>query len=219
VIAIVPAGGANAALASCAGSAVASATHWQALLALHAGRLGTYALIGALAGATGGLGLMWHPLRQLHWPLLLLGNLALLYLGLRVAGVNLPWSLPRFLAQAIQAVPAALQKITRRLPRHPFFKGMAWGCMPCGLLATVLPFALLSGSAWSGAVLLILFGMGTLPYLLALQLPPQFRHHPRLAGRPLRMGAALLLCAWAVFGLLQLAGWVAGPMAAWCVAG
>lgn len=195
---------------SCTRSAAAPVSNWLALAQLHAGRLFTYALTGAIAGASGGYGPFLRPLQHLHWPLLLLGNLALVYLGLRLAGIRLPWRQPCWLAQG-------LHKLASYLPRpanhHPFVNGMAWGCMPCGLLYTVLPFALLSGAAWSGALLLLVFGLGTLPWLLAAQLP-------RLAGlqlRGMRIATALILCAWGVFGLLQLAGWVASTASVWCV--
>ncbi len=180
------------------------------LLALHAGRLSTYALIGALAGSSGALALGWGQIP--HWPLFLLGNLTLLYLAARLAGWHAAWSLP-------QGWRARLAGWLRYLPRPanhpPFVNGLAWGCMPCGLLYSVLPFALLSGAAWSGALLMLLFGLSSLPHLLMLPLAGRAgRHWPRL--RPL---LALLLSAWAGLGLLQMAGLIPALTTDWCIAG
>lgn len=194
------------ALASPAGVAQGQSA-WRALAYLHAGRLGTYALIGALAGAGGGVvwGLpTWLPLRA---GFMLLGSLALVFLGWRITGWRLPGGLlPGWLAWPQFAWPqfAWFYRLVQALPRpanyHPVFNGMAWGCMPCGLLYAVLPLALLSGSAWSGAVLLLLFGGGTLPWLLLAQ--------TRLVGamRTLRPLAGVLMLAWGGYGVLQLLG-------------
>ena len=45
--------------------------------------------------------------------------------------------------------------------------GVLWGLTPCALVYGVLPLALLSGGAWQGAVIMLAFGLGTLPNLLA----------------------------------------------------
>lgn len=182
----------------------------SALVALHAGRLTTYAVIGALAGASGGAALSWRQVP--HWPLFLLGNLALLYLGLRLAGWRWPWPLP----PRWQVLTA---KLLRWLPRPanypPLVNGLAWGCMPCGLLYSVLPFALLSGAAWSGALLMWLFGLAGLPHLLMLPLAGRAsRRWPKL--RPL---AASLLVIWSLFGLLQMGGLIPALTTVWCIAG
>lgn len=177
------------------------------LLVLHAGRLTTYAVIGAMAGLSGSAALSFRQVP--HWPLFLLGNLALLYLGARLVGWQWPWRLS----------PALTARLLRLLPRPanypPFLNGLAWGCMPCGLLYSVLPFALLSGAAWSGALLMLLFGLASLPHLLMMPLAGRAsRRWPQL--RPL---AAMLIILWALFGLLQMAGAIPALTTVWCIAG
>ena len=49
-----------------------------------------------------------------------------------------------------------------------FFLGMVWGWLPCGLVYSVLIAALASGSASQGAIIMLCFGLGTLPTLLAM---------------------------------------------------
>ena len=46
---------------------------------------------------------------------------------------------------------------------------MIWGWLPCGLVYSTLTWALASGTAISGAVIMAGFGLGTLPALLAVR--------------------------------------------------
>jgi sulfite exporter TauE/SafE len=218
VIALVPEAALPSGAAVCAtGCAAMAQNSVLALVWLHLGRISTYALIGAFVGASGGMGLLLRPFLPLHGVLLLAGNLALLYLAARLAGLRL--GLPNWLwLSRLQQGLAAI--LPRPAQHHPFVNGLAWGCLPCGLLYTVLPFALLSGAAWSGSVLLALFGVGTLPYLLLAQSPVWAARLSRLGW--LRKVAAGLLFGWGGYGLLLWVGWVpalAGSAALWCVPG
>jgi len=81
--------------------------------------------------------------------------------------------------------------------------GMAWGWLPCGLVYSVLVTALASGSASSGAALMLAFGLGTLPNLLAMgyfarQLQP-FLQKPWV-----RRAAGLMVAGFGVWGLVRL---------------
>lgn len=49
-----------------------------------------------------------------------------------------------------------------------WFIGMLWGLVPCGLVYSVLPLAFLSGDVFTGAALMLAFGLGTLPNLLLI---------------------------------------------------
>jgi sulfite exporter TauE/SafE len=49
-----------------------------------------------------------------------------------------------------------------------WFSGMLWGLVPCSLVYSVLPLAFLSGDIWTGAALMLAFGLGTLPNLLLI---------------------------------------------------
>jgi sulfite exporter TauE/SafE len=48
--------------------------------------------------------------------------------------------------------------------------GALWGWLPCGLVYSMLTWALASGSVTTGAGLMLFFGLGTLPALLSLSL-------------------------------------------------
>ena len=45
--------------------------------------------------------------------------------------------------------------------------GAIWGWLPCGLVYFVLVWALTAGNAVQGALMMLAFGLGTLPTLLA----------------------------------------------------
>ena len=144
-----------------------SSLYFQVLL--QSGRLTTYMLIGAIFGGLGSAGLVLGPYLPAHQILFIFGNLALLALGLRVLGLKLHFVwLSTFFSQF-------QQKLFDRIPalkhgmRFPFLIGMVWGCLPCGLLYSVIPFALLSGDWFAGAMLMLLFGLSALPHLLLSQ--------------------------------------------------
>ncbi|MCF6253577.1 MAG: sulfite exporter TauE/SafE family protein, partial [Thiomicrorhabdus sp.] len=46
--------------------------------------------------------------------------------------------------------------------------GLIWGWLPCGLVYSMLIMAMSSGSAMDGALVMLAFGLGTLPNLLLM---------------------------------------------------
>ena len=80
--------------------------------------------------------------------------------------------------------------------------GLVWGLVPCALVYSVLPLALFSGGAWQGAAVMLAFGAGTVPNLLAVTL--LVRRIARWSGKTtLRFGAAGLLMAFGVAGIYR----------------
>ena len=150
-----------------------SAPRWTLHLAYNAGRIASYVAAGALAGAFGQAGLALGTAdTSTAWTarlaLFLLANLMLVALGLYLMGAT------RVLAgveRLGQGVWRRLQPLGRRfLPAsrigQAFPLGLVWGWLPCGLVYGALFSALSSGSAARGAVLMLAFGLGTLPNLL-----------------------------------------------------
>lgn len=138
-------------------------------LAYNAGRLLSYTVAGVLVGALGAASL--HAVKDqwlLRMVLFGLANLMLLALGLYLFG------LPRFLApleRGGQILWRHIQPLTRRwLPVKGFAQafplGLLWGWLPCGLVYSALVTALTTGSALRGGVVMLCFGLGTLPNLL-----------------------------------------------------
>lgn len=52
--------------------------------------------------------------------------------------------------------------------RQAVIAGSLWGWLPCGLVYSMLTWSMAAGSAVDGALLMLAFGLGTLPALLGL---------------------------------------------------
>lgn len=127
----------------------------RSALVLNFGRISSYAVLGAIAGVFGGQLLLLAE----HWnaaPLIRIGSAVILVLF----GCH-QWrtTRPRPACCAPRMAP-------RSLPAY--WKGLAWGMLPCPLLYAVLGTAALTGSALQGAMLLIAFGLGTAPLLIGI---------------------------------------------------
>jgi sulfite exporter TauE/SafE len=79
--------------------------------------------------------------------------------------------------------------------------GILWGWLPCGMVYSASIAALSSGSASSGAAIMLVFGLGTLPNLLLMGLfATQMRDYlnrvwvKRLAG-----GGIILMACYQLF--------------------
>lgn len=179
-------------------------THLHHQILLQGGRLTTYMLIGAFFGAVGTAGLQFKPYLPVQQILYVVGNLCLVLLGLRLLGIKpIFWFFRRWIA-VIERLAHGFMPAIRQGSRYPFLMGMSWGCLPCGLLYGVAPFALLAGDPLSGALLMLLFGLTALPHLLFTQsLASRARHrtrHVRFAA-VLRILAASALVFIGLLGL------------------
>ena len=137
-------------------------------LIMHFGRLTTYVLLGAVAGWVGAV--LWQQnVVPIQRPLFALTSLILLVMGLRLLRQrsNSPLVVGKWLGARIAGYWAKyLGSFTGRSSR--WFSGMVWGLVPCGLVYSVLPLAFLSGDVFTGAALMLAFGLGTLPNLLLI---------------------------------------------------
>lgn len=167
---------------------------------LQSGRLSTYMLIGALFGGVGAAGMQFRPYLPVQKILFIIGNLALVLLGLHLLGITIAAWLLRKISSPILRFGHAFMPAIDYGKRHPFLMGMSWGCLPCGLLYGVAPFALLSGQAISGAVLMLLFGLSALPHLLFTQALFRRAKSGRFSAY-IRGACAFSLIAIGLFGL------------------
>jgi hypothetical protein len=85
--------------------------------------------------------------------------------------------------------------------------GVVWGRLPCGLVYSelALALALVSGDPIRGALVLMAFGLGTLPNLLAAGLAAQPMRAALRQGR-LRMFAGCLIMAFGVVAYARIPG-------------
>ena len=136
-------------------------------LIMHLGRITTYALLGALAASVGVV--VWQQsLVPIQRPLFALTSLVLILMGFRLFRMGKSGLLGgKWLSAKIASYWA---KYLGRMAKGPsrWFSGMLWGLVPCGLVYGVLPLAFLSGDVFTGAALMLAFGLGTLPNLLLI---------------------------------------------------
>jgi sulfite exporter TauE/SafE len=66
--------------------------------------------------------------------------------------------------------PMGRRLLPVRRPRQALLVGALWGWLPCGLVYSVLIWSIATGSATQGALLMLSFGLGTLPNLLLMGL-------------------------------------------------
>ena len=189
-------------VAAVAGQSAGNVRPWLMHLAYNAGRIASYALAGAVAGAVGSLGLMFDRWLPVQIVLYVMANLLLIALGLYLAGIRSPITRLEHLGARLWR---RIQPFTRRfLPADSVPKalalGMLWGWLPCGLVYTVLFTALLSGSALNGAILMLAFGLGTLPNLMAAAVLLQ-RSRSLLASRTARLFSGVTVMAFGVYGV------------------
>jgi sulfite exporter TauE/SafE len=139
-------------------------------LAYNIGRIASYTLAGALVG---GLGLLLAGLLPVYLAQRVLQGLAALFmiaLGLYLAGW---WMGLRRVEQAGGSIWRRIEPLGRKLmpvhsPGQALVLGLIWGWLPCGLVYSVLIWAISAGGAIEGAGLMLAFGLGTLPNLLLM---------------------------------------------------
>ncbi|HEY1461091.1 MAG TPA: sulfite exporter TauE/SafE family protein [Casimicrobiaceae bacterium] len=175
-------------------------------LTYHAGRIGTYMALGAIFGAAGALAVQLAGVSAIQRALYLVANVLLLLVGVALLsrGVGV-MPLQRAGARAFSAILPALQPLLRsRGPTGRVALGLAWGLMPCGLIYSVLPLALFAGGPGQGALVMLAFGLGTLPSLVAAG-ALLARCRTSVRSRAFRIGAAAMVVAFALVGVYRVA--------------
>lgn len=161
-------GGLSGAL-SCSSNSIKSnrsAIYYQ--VSYNLGRISTYILLGLIAGSIGHL---------VHWSLGPLGakglriiaGVIIICLGLYFTnlwrGIEVIERVGMRFWQRVSPVMSRLLPVKSWF--HAYFLGMIWGLLPCGLVYTNLSWAASSGGALTGMSIMGLFGLGTLPSMLA----------------------------------------------------
>jgi len=140
------------------------------LLAYNAGRISSYALAGALMGALGFYFSGLLPVQLAQRVLLTFAGLFLILMGLYLAGW---WNALSRVERAGGLLWRRIEPLGRgllpvRSVRHALLLGLLWGWLPCGLVYSALVWTVSAGGAVEGAMLMLAFGLGTLPNLLLM---------------------------------------------------
>jgi hypothetical protein len=175
------------------------------LVAYNTGRITSYVIAGAIAGALGaGAGSLFD-MDTAHRFGRVIGALFLAGFGLYLFGF------PAVLAPLERAGASIWQRVEplgrRFLPPEHFGQalglGLVWGWLPCGLVYSTLALAATAGGPAAGMRTMLAFGLGTLPMLLAMGVASGWIARTtrnlwirRVAGLALIALAALMLAGW-----------------------
>ncbi|QFU76546.1 sulfite exporter TauE/SafE family protein [Halioglobus maricola] len=168
-------------------------------LSYHTGRILSYTLLGGL------LGLIAGSIDLVAWTIGLryLAGFLLIAMGLSVANW---WQGIRFIEQAGSVLWKPVQSFSSRFlpvknPLQGLALGLCWGLMPCGLIYSALAWSATAQSAPVSAALMLCFGLGTLPAMLAVSLGAD-KLQVFLRRRGLKIFIALMLIAsgtWTIY--------------------
>lgn len=143
---------------------------WPVVSAYNVGRITSYVVAGALLGWVGSLG--WsvvtpdHAIQYSRY----IGIAFMAALGLYLLGW---WRGLAYLERAGSGLWRFIEPFGRRFlpvrrPHQAALLGLVWGWLPCGMVYTGLSWALVTGSFIQGACIMLAFGAGTLPALMAM---------------------------------------------------
>ena len=134
------------------------------LALMQAGRIASYVMLGLLFGVFGaGLGAKLD-FTGVHLAMQWAAGLVVVWLGLSTAGL-----VPSLAAADRLGVPIArgLASVRRGLagagPETAVVGGLVWGITPCAMVYAALFNSMLTGDALSGMLLMLAFGIGTVP--------------------------------------------------------
>lgn len=168
------------------------------IIAYNIGRISSYAVAGALIGlvgyqvSSGGAGIALRTLAAL----------LLILMGLYVAQW---WQILTRLERAGGILWRYLRPLASRLlpadtlPRA-LLLGALWGWLPCGLVYSTLIWSSAAGYWYDSALLMIGFGLGTLPAMLTTGLLAQ-QVRSLMQRQGVRRGAGLLIILFGVYTL------------------
>ena len=188
----------------------AQSPQWRRAAAFNAGRIGSYALAGALAGGIASqAGVLLPDTAVWGSALRVAMGLLMIAIGLHVA---VGWAGLRRLERLGVPVWRRLGPLAARLDPgrsalHALAFGALWGWIPCGLVYSALLAALVSGRASAGAAIMLAFGLGTAPALLSLGLLGDRLRPLMMKGAWRRSSGVLVigLGVWTVAGALVMA--------------
>lgn len=133
----------------------------------HAGRITTYTLLGLVAGAFSQAALFSTSSPYPNW-LFAAANVMVIFIGLSTALGMRRMSLASLDGAGWGFMGRMLRHAAQQTAPVAFLgTGLVMGLIPCGLVYGVLITSATSGSWFVGAGLMLAFGLGTLPALLA----------------------------------------------------
>ncbi|MDR0588305.1 MAG: sulfite exporter TauE/SafE family protein [Burkholderiales bacterium] len=182
---------------------------FTAILAAQFGRMTTYLLLGAVFGALGSVIAAYMLSAQRI--LATLAALMLLWIAYSIARKEV--SLAKLEAVGLKLYSLIFSKFSSNIRENTvisrYFLGLLWGFTPCGMVYSMLGLAMVTGNAGKGAVIMLAFGLGTLPNLFVAGVI--FNEIKRFAQNTLvRYAVAMVIAGFALWSLNQL--WLTDKM-------
>ena len=129
------------------------------------GRIFTYALLGGVLGLVG-KGFQLGGFQ--NYLTIFAGALLIIMAVFSLGGKDFVSKLP-FLTQSLMFVKTNLAKLLQKADyKSRFLTGILNGFLPCGMVYMALTASLASGGIWQSALFMVLFGLGTLPFMFAV---------------------------------------------------
>lgn len=152
----------------------------------NSGRIFSYSIAGLIMGLFGFAlaELLAH--YKIFMVLQILASIILITIALNILGLfQLSRHLESFgmkLWKHIQPLAKGLLPVDSLV--KAFLFGMVWGWLPCGMVYSALLYSLTTGSALKGMLVMLFFGLGTLPAMVSagyfVEYLNQFRQHKQL---------------------------------------
>ncbi len=165
-------------------------------LRFHIGRIGAYALSGAMLGLLGG---SVRPSPEFTSAMVVSISLLMLIIALQMLGFSplhaLRLALPKPIVDKVGSGIATGGLI------RPFPTGLATILLPCGFTIAAEGAAVLSGSPWRGMSIMAAFVLGTMPPLLAIGLSGSALSSRPATSRIFTRTAGLLVIVFTLFNL------------------
>ncbi|KJF95117.1 cytochrome biogenesis protein [Photobacterium angustum] len=143
---------------------------WIYLLNYNVGRLVAYTIAGAIIGAMlAGVATINgsnSPLILMRFFAAIMMIILALYIGQWWFGLNKLERVGQVAWRYISPLATSFLPLKSPIKALPF--GFLWGWLPCGLVYSTLTWAAVSGSALNGAIVMLAFGLGTLPAMLVV---------------------------------------------------
>ncbi len=131
------------------------------------GRIFTYSLLGAILGIVGA-GFEMSGFQNILT--IIAGILLIVMAVFSFGGKDFASKIP-FLSKFLYSVKMNLGKFLQKSDyRSRFLTGIMNGFLPCGMVYMALTASLAAGGIWQSSVFMMLFGLGTLPFMFGIVL-------------------------------------------------
>lgn len=164
----------------------------------HIGRIAAFFLLG---GAIGAIGSAFQLKGDGTFVISFIVGLVMILLGLNLLDI-FPWAkklqptLPKFLSRHVLEIKKVNHVLT------PILLGIVTFFLPCGFTQSMQLYALSTGNFWSGAMIMLVFALGTLPVLALLSFSSLSIHDKAKSGIFFKT-AGLVVIFFALFNIIN----------------